>query len=101
MGGQVCFREFLATIRRQPTLQALLCEVTGVPFGQEERLQQAKLAGSALVVSERTDALLKERKRLKEVFARLRGDESGTCASGFLDWPQFLAFFQQHGRVLD
>mmetsp|Transcript_1951 Transcript_1951/g.2131 ORF Transcript_1951/g.2131 Transcript_1951/m.2131 type:complete len:292 (-) Transcript_1951:179-1054(-) len=96
--GSVHFREFLSALRQHPELQAALAEAAGVHFDEDEQRVHSKLRLTgplALSVDERTDVLLKERGRVKEIFAVMcegLGDD--------LTLEGFLSFFDERGMTL-
>lgn len=98
--SRVNFRQFMAALRRDPSLQAMLCKATGVTF--DERAQRAhsrlKLAGLlAIPAQERSALLVEERRRIKEVFHAFGTD----AAEGMLDMPMFKNAFYQCGLVFE
>jgi hypothetical protein len=98
--GEIYLRDFLAALRKVPELQGILCDVAGVSFTADERRMHARLVTNgllALTVQERTEVLLAERKRLRDVF----GKACGSRSDGMLDWPSFLEFFRSRGFVLE
>lgn len=95
--GTVDFRHFLSALRRHPAMQVTLAQAAGVHFNEDEQRIHAKLAVTgplALSVDERTDVLLKERRRAKEIFTVLcEGEDKLTLDA-------FLHFFDQQGLTL-
>jgi len=100
-GGQVLFREFLAALRSCPLLQALLCDLAGVYFGELERKEHARLfelGGLALPVERRAEVLRLERERAKALFELVCGQCTGGAT---MDWSAFHHFFSSRGLVLE
>jgi len=97
--GQVDFRRFLAALRKHPGLQSVLADAAGVSFNSEEQRDHQRLhMGGPLgpSVQERTELLLKERARIKQIFQRMCDN-----GEGILDMAAFLEFFYQRGLILD
>jgi len=97
--GEVRFRQFLAALRRKPTLQLILSKEAGICFSEEEcRLfSRVRAVGhSALPVDQRAAALLSERRRIKAIFGEM-------CPAGgdAVDLAGFLGFFLRRGLVVD
>jgi len=97
--GKVDFRRFLAALRKHPGLQCALAEAAGVPFSTEERQAHRRLQVTGLLgpsARERSDLLLKERARIKQIFQQTCDSRDSTLESS-----SFLAFFYQRGLILD
>lgn len=96
--GQVNFREFLAALRKHDALQCALCEAAGICFDEadrrlHERLQKTGVLG--LGVEARTEALLREKRRIRDVYEKICGSADRT-----FDLTVFIAFFRARGLLL-
>jgi hypothetical protein len=97
--GQVDFRRFLAALRRHPGLQCALADAAGVTFCHDDRCALNRLHAMGPLgpsVEERTDILLKERTRVKQIFYQICCNADAT-----LDLSSFLVFFRSRGLILD
>jgi hypothetical protein len=89
----------LAALRRHPGLQCALADAAGVTFCHDDRCAHKRLHAMGPLgpsVQERTDILLKERARVKQIFHLICCNTDAT-----VDLPSFLEFFHSRGLILD
>jgi hypothetical protein len=97
--GKVDFRRFLAALRKHPGLQVALAEAAGIAFSAGEQSAHKRLSVTgplAPSVQQRSDLLLQERSRVKQIFQQMCDSPDGT-----LDLTSFLRLFYKQGLILD